>query len=133
MKSFVEGSKYFVVSLKGLHCVNPFFVLSAPWYHSKTVPYWLVFKPRCTSYHSLTFLGSLHLKKIPPMPVTFFIFACPLDCLVMIVLNAKPKLNDVAIAKISNDVFFICLNVYRFYCFREHVWPRPQIAVVTED
>jgi hypothetical protein len=34
MKSFVEGSKYLVVSLKGLHRVNPFLVVSAPCRHS---------------------------------------------------------------------------------------------------
>ncbi|CAN1553850.1 hypothetical protein MCETHM1_02292 [Flavobacteriaceae bacterium] len=41
------------------------------------------------------------------MPVTFFIFVWSLDRFVMIVLNAKPKQNDVAIAKIINVVFFI--------------------------
>jgi hypothetical protein len=49
----------------------------------------------------------LHLKKMPPMPVTFFIFVWLLDCFVMIVLNAKPKQNDVAMVKISKAGFFI--------------------------
>ena len=41
------------------------------------------------------------------MPVTFFIEICSLDCFVMIVLNAKPKQNDVAMDKIIKVVFFI--------------------------
>jgi len=41
------------------------------------------------------------------MPVTFFIFGWSLDCFVMMVLNAKPKQNDVASAKIINVAFFI--------------------------
>jgi len=42
-------------------------------------------------------LVSLHLKKIPPIPVTFFIFILLLDGFVIIVLKAKPKQNDVII------------------------------------
>ena len=44
------------------------------------------------------------------MPVTFFNFCWLLGGVVMIVLTAKPKQNDVASAKIINVVFFIeCL------------------------
>lgn len=43
------------------------------------------------------------------MPVTFFILFWLSDCLTMIVLNAKPKPNDVASAKIMNIVFFISI------------------------
>jgi len=44
------------------------------------------------------------------MPVTFFIGICSPDCFVIIVLNAKPKQNDVAITKTINDVFLTRLN-----------------------
>ena len=50
------------------------------------------------------------MKKMPPMPVTLFIFVWFLDWFVMIVLNAKPKQNDVAIVKIINVDFFILLE-----------------------
>src|SRR4249920_452174 len=112
MKSFVEGSKYLVVSLKGLHCVNPFLVVSAPCRHSKTVPYWLVFKPRCVLYHSLILPGSLHLKNMPPIPVTFFFSCVSLFCVVSIVLNAKPEINDVAIKRMIKVVFFILQSYF---------------------
>src|ERR1051326_453325 len=111
MKSFVEGSKYFVFSAKGFHWVSPFFVLSSICRHSKLVPYGLVSNPRCVLYHSLMALGSLHLKKIPPIPVTFFIFIVFLFSFVMIVLTAKPDRKDAVITKAIIDVFFICLNV----------------------
>src|SRR6478735_3345802 len=96
MNSFIEGSKYFVVSENGLHWLNPFFEESAPCHHSNTVPYWFVFNPRCVLYHSLIFFGSLHLKKIPPIPVTFFIFVF-LFVLEIIVLKVNPNKNEVAI------------------------------------
>src|SRR5436190_20519693 len=98
MNSFVEGSKYFVFSAKGLHCEKPFLEESAACRHSNTVPYWLVFNPRCVLYHSLIFFGSLHLKKIPPMLVTLFNVLLSLALFVMIELKAKPKQNDVATA-----------------------------------
>src|SRR3984893_15199643 len=109
MKSFVEVSKYFVFSAKGFHWVSPFLVLSSICRHSKLVPYGLVSNPRCVLYHSLIAFGSLHLKKIPPIPVTFFIFVFFL--LVSIVLKAKPKRNEVAISVIVNDIFFIVYKI----------------------
>src|SRR5436190_24366677 len=75
INSLVDGSKYFVVSLNGLHCEKPFLEESVACRHSNTAPYWLVIKPRCVLYHSLIAFGSLHLKKTPPIPVTLFIFA----------------------------------------------------------
>src|ERR1700712_2850966 len=95
MKSFVEGSKYFVFSAKGFHWVSPFLVLASFSLHSKLVPYWLVSNPRCVLYHSLTAFGSLHLKKMPPIPVTFFIFLFFL--VAIIVLKPKPIINETAI------------------------------------
>src|SRR3954452_23472305 len=70
MNSRVEGAKYFVLSGNGLHWRNAFFEGSSACRDSKFVPYWSVFRPRCWAYHALTALGSLHLKKIPPTPVT---------------------------------------------------------------
>src|SRR5205809_6712437 len=105
MKSLVEGSKYFVFSAKGFHWVSPFLVLSSISRHSKLVPYGLVLNPRCVLYHSLTAFGSLHLKKMPPIPVTFFIFVFFL--LDIIVLKAKPNRNEVAISVIVNNILFI--------------------------
>src|SRR6266481_4053627 len=107
MNSFVEGSKYFVFSANGVHCEKPFLEESVACRHSNTVPYWLVFKPKCVLYHSLTFLGSLHLKKMPPMLVTLFSFALSPVLLVMIILKAKPKQNDVASAIYIKAIFFI--------------------------
>src|SRR6266850_3678045 len=109
MNSFVEGAKYFVFSANGLHCEKPFFEESAACRHSKTVPYWLVFKPKCVLYHSLTFLGSLHLKKMPPMLVALFSFVSSPVLFVMIVLKAKPKQNDVANTTIIRAIFFIVI------------------------
>jgi hypothetical protein len=54
------------------------------------------------------------LKKMPPMPVTFFIFVWLLYCFVIIVFNAKPKQNDIAIVKIINVYFFILLKFILF-------------------
>jgi len=48
------------------------------------------------------------------MPVTFFIFGCSFNCFVIIVLNAKPKQNDVAIAKNINVVLFILSDCLLF-------------------
>src|SRR6185295_19890896 len=101
MKSFVEGSKYFVFSANGFHWVSPFLVLSSICRHSKLVPYGLVSNPRCVLYHSLTAFGSLHLKKIPPIPVTFFIFVF-LFLSDIIVLKVKPNRNEVAMSVIVN-------------------------------
>src|SRR5882724_13066959 len=112
MKSFAEGSKYFVFSAKGFHWVSPFFVLSSISRHSKLVPYGLVSNPRCVLYHSLIAFGSLHLKKIPPIPVTFFIFVFFL--LDIIVLKAKPDRKDAVITKTINDVFFILSEYLSF-------------------
>jgi len=57
-------------------------------------------------------LASLHLKKMPPIPVTFFIFVVlELVCLTMIVLKAKPKQNEVISPKINIDVLFIFQKV----------------------
>jgi hypothetical protein len=44
---------------------------------------------------------------MPPMPVTLFMVACSPDCFVKYALKAKPKLNDVARAKIITTIFFI--------------------------
>src|SRR3984885_5026288 len=112
MKSFAEGSKYFVFSAKGFHWVSPFFVLSSISRHSKLVPYGPVSNPRCVLYHSLTALGSLHLKKIPPIPVTFFIFVFFL--LEMIVLKEKPNRKDAATSVIVNDILFIAYKIKLF-------------------
>jgi hypothetical protein len=49
----------------------------------------------------------LHLKKMPPMPVTFFILMLSLKLFVMIDLKAKPKQNDAANAIIIKVIFFI--------------------------
>jgi hypothetical protein len=50
----------------------------------------------------------LHLKKMPPIPVTFFIVVVlELFCLTIIVLKAKPKQNEVTIPKINIDVLLI--------------------------
>src|SRR5258706_14352819 len=96
MNSFVEGAKYFVLSANGLHCEKPFLEESVACRHSNTVPYWLVFKPRCVLYHSLICFGSLHLKKIPPIPVILFMVVLSVAFFVMLALKAKPKQNDVA-------------------------------------
>src|SRR4029079_10682141 len=98
-------AKYFVSSLKGFHWVSPFLVLSSMSLHSKLVPYGVVSNPRCVLYHSLTAFGSLHLKKTPPIPVTFFIFVFFL--LDIVVLKAKPNRNEVAISVIVNVILFI--------------------------
>src|SRR5690606_9012866 len=42
--------------------------------HSKLVPHLSVSNPKWFLYQSFIFSGFLHLKKIPPMPVTFFIY-----------------------------------------------------------
>src|SRR5258706_3329945 len=107
MNSFVEGAKYFVLSANGLHCEKPFLEESMACRHSNTVPYWLVFKPKCVLYHSLTCFGSLHLKKIPPMPVTLFSSVLSPELFVMIALKAKPRQKDVAKAINSKVMFFI--------------------------
>src|SRR5690242_11272414 len=107
MKSRVDGSKYFVFPEKGVQLVNPFFVLSPPCRHSKTAPYLPVLMPRCVLYHSFIFLGSLHLKKIPPMPVTLFRLALSRESFVMTDLKAKPKPNDVANARTMKTILFI--------------------------
>src|SRR5258706_4280265 len=107
MNSLVDGSKYFVFSANGLHCEKPFLEESIACRHSNTVPYWLVFKPKCVLYHSLTFLGSLHLKKIPPIPVTLFSSVLSPELFVMIVLKAKPKQNDAANAISIKVMLFI--------------------------
>src|ERR1700730_11651680 len=109
MKSFVEVSKYFVFSAKGFHWVSPFLVLSSICRHSKLVPYGLVSNPRCVLYHSLIALGSLHLKKIPPIPVTFFIFVFFL--IEINVLKAKPNRNAAAISVIVNDILFMVYKI----------------------
>src|SRR5580698_3384372 len=118
MKSFVDGSKYFVFSLKGFHWVSPFLVLSSISRHSKLVPYGVVSNPRCVLYHSLIAFGSLDLKKIPPIPVTFFIFAF-LFLFEIIVLKAKPNRNEVAISAIVNVVRFM-----RFIFLSNKYFPR---------
>src|SRR5437762_300143 len=107
MNSFVEGSKYFVFSANGVHCEYPFLEESVACRHSNTVPYWFVFNPRCVLYHSLIFLGSLHLKKIPPMLVTLFNSVLSLTLFVTIDLKATPKQNDVAMAIMIRVGFFI--------------------------
>src|SRR6187200_890032 len=83
--------------------------------HSKLVPYGVVSNPRCVLYHSLTAFGSLHLKKMPPIPVTFFIFVFFL--LDIIVLKAKPDRKDAVITKIINDIFFILYECLSFMMF----------------
>src|SRR6185312_1243582 len=108
MMSFVEGSKYFVFSEKGVHSVYPFFVESASCRQSNFVPYGPVSNPRWVLYHSLTFSGSLHLKKMPPIPVTRFIFTCALVVRANIALNAKPKPNEIESARKIN----VLLNTY---------------------
>ena len=45
------------------------------------------------------------------MPVTFFMFKVSLDFFIVIVLNAKPKQNDIASARNKNVGLFI-LNEY---------------------
>src|SRR6202000_2632893 len=109
----------FVLAAKGFTWVTPFFSLSSISRHSKLVPYGVVSKPRCVLYHSLTAFGSLHLKKIPPIPVTFFIFVF-LFLLEIIVLKVNPNRNEVAIRVIVNAVCFIVykirfLNIRRFF------------------
>jgi hypothetical protein len=45
---------------------------------------------------------------MPPIPVTFFIFAgSELCCLTTIVLKAKPKQNEVTSPKINIDILLI--------------------------
>src|ERR1700729_195975 len=105
MKSFPEGSKYFVLSLKGFHWVSPFLLLSSSSRHSKLVPYGVVSNPRCVLYHSLMAFGSLALKKMPPIPVTFFIFAFLL--LDMIVLKVKPDRNEAVMSMKVHGIFFM--------------------------
>jgi len=107
----VEGSKYLVVSEKGFHDVEPFLAESPSSLHSKVAPYCPAFKPRWVLYHSFICLGSLHLKKTPPMPVTFFMFDWLLDVFENIVLAAKPRQNDVAMTSSSSEVFLICIVV----------------------
>src|SRR6476469_5413752 len=116
MNSFVEGSKYFVFSAKGFHWVSPFFVLSSISRHSKLVPYGLVSNPRCVLYHSLIAFGSLHLKKMPPIPVTFFIFVI-LFLLDTNVFNAKPYRNEIAMMLIVRTVRFM-VDKIRFSKFK---------------
>src|ERR1051325_1619607 len=110
MKSFVDGSKEWVDSLNGLHWVNPFWVESVACLHSNTAPYWLVFNPRWVLYHSLIVLASLHLKKIPPMPVALPIVASPFGLVIIQLFKAKPSPNDIirrakrtAIARIAGQ------------------------------
>jgi hypothetical protein len=50
---------------------------------------------------------------MPPMPVTFFIVVL-LDCFEIMLLNAKPNVNDAAITNINKDAFFICVNFSDF-------------------
>ncbi|HSV12096.1 MAG TPA: hypothetical protein VLI68_15070 [Hanamia sp.] len=47
------------------------------------------------------------------MPVTFFIVVL-LDCFEIMLLNAKPNVNDAAITNINKDAFFICVNFSDF-------------------
>src|SRR5690242_6895171 len=69
MNSLRDGSKYFVSSRNGAHCVDPFRVGSSACRHSKFVPKLSVCSPRCCWYHRFIASGSLHLKKTPPMAV----------------------------------------------------------------
>src|SRR6476646_6083329 len=107
MKSFVEGSKYLLVSAKGLQVVEPFFVEHGPSLHSKVAPYSVVFMPRWVLYHSRIAFGSLHLKKMPPMPVTFFMSVLVFGCFEVTVLTAKPRQKDAATTNIEKAVFLI--------------------------
>ena len=52
-------------------------------------------------------LGSLHLKKIPPMPVTFFIGALSMVVLLVSDRNAYPKKKVATSARMVSVVFFI--------------------------
>jgi hypothetical protein len=63
--------------------------------------------PRCVAYHSLIFLGSLHLKKIPPMPVTLLVCTCVWEVFVVIVLTAKPKQKEEIMAANKSVFFFM--------------------------
>jgi hypothetical protein len=54
---------------------------------------------------------SLHLKKIPPMPVTLPVLLLSSDC-ISNDLNAKPEKNDMVISKTTKLVFFILVIFY---------------------
>jgi hypothetical protein len=54
------------------------------------------------------FISTNYFILMPPIPVTFFIIVVlALFCLTIIVLKAKPKLNEVTSPKINIDVLFI--------------------------
>ena len=58
---------------------------------------------------------------MPPMPVAFLVFVWSLVCSVMIVLNAKPKQNEVTIAERSNIGFFILVGfIFAVGLVRKH-------------
>ena len=62
-------------------------------------------------YHSLIFLGSLHLKKMPPIPVTLFGDGWSFVILVMSDLKVKPSPNVATSAKMSSALFFILVKI----------------------
>src|SRR6185312_149342 len=114
IKSFFDGSKYLVAWAKGAHWVLPFLVESDSSLHSNEAPYSLVFSPRWVLYHSFIFLGSSHLKKIPPIPVTFFIFW--LSFFVVIALSEKPRQKVAAHTSANiNGCFMVLTNFKKRY------------------
>jgi len=61
-------------------------------------------------------LGFLHLKKMPPMPVTFFM-GVVFVCFVLTVFTTKPKQKDTAMAINMSPFFFIWFLVSASYGF----------------
>src|SRR5216684_9036909 len=70
MKLARLGSKYLVSRGNRAQAVMPIFLVSSASRHRKLTPCSPFFIPRCLSYHSYIFCGSLVLKKTPPRPVT---------------------------------------------------------------
>jgi hypothetical protein len=69
-KIFGGRQKVAVFFVEGAPLAWPFWVV--PCRHANTAPYSLEFSTGWVWKHARTFLGALHLKKIPPMPVAFF-------------------------------------------------------------
>jgi hypothetical protein len=76
-------------------------------------------------------LGSLHLKKMPPMPVTFFISWVTSFCPVVVsmVLNAKPERNDAAMTRVIKVVFFILYKCLLFWYAVRRYFFRPSYTI----
>jgi hypothetical protein len=58
---------------------------------------------------------------MPQIPVTLFIFGCSIVVFVRIELNANPKPNEVASAKINKVVFSLFCYLIRLSVFRQNL------------